>query len=526
MRVDFAITATCCAVLLSCPLAGRAQQSQTSALLSKHAEFTGPTAAGATWNATGTRTSRGTVDKFTEARRGLLFRDTISTTAGVSDDVGFSGRSVWHADANGFTSTLLGPTAQAAIDFDIVRSEAIGSIAGASLQGNADVRGTRCSILRLAAPGGVPMDLYEDGATGAFLRVVVDPGTAHAQTFEILGYVATAKGRKVIGEWSVDNHDYALTKFDTAGPVLDSAIAPPAPRAMWTYSTQDIPFIYTTETDNSRQIKINASINGHAGIFLLSTDAPSIVLYQPFGSQAGVTDLGTSDFSPYIGNSQFQGYARAKTLQVGSAILRDVVVAQIRAPNARIAGVLGYDFLARALVNVDLQQQRMQILDPALYAPTLAAGAYAFPIDLTDHTPAIAMQLPKGGYAFPTLDTGLSGFMILSQQLSDSRQIEGAAINDVATIGFGGLGPTGDPIASIGMQITYISWNTATTSGSCVRVPLIQIGPYKYANPPLCFGGSNIFGENRGLIGMDFLRHFNWTIDYPDARFTLTPNGV
>ena len=29
-----------------------------------------------------------------------------------------------------------------------------------------------------------------------------------------------------------------------------------------------------------------------------------------------------------------------------------------------------------------------------------------------------------------------------------------------------------------------------------------------------------------GLLGIDFLKHFNWTFDYPDGKLILTPNKV
>ncbi|HEY5258685.1 MAG TPA: retropepsin-like aspartic protease [Candidatus Baltobacteraceae bacterium] len=527
MRLFQASVIALFAVSSTLPIAGLAQSGDAGALLSKHAAFTGFVggATQATWQATGTRTGdRGASDRFDEARSGLVYRDTISTPQNVSDSVGYSGRAVWHADANGFTAAVMGAPRQAAIDFDIVRSETLAALGTTAITGSADVGGTACTIVRATPNGGTPMDLYVDPRSGAFLRVVVDP-TGTPTTFDGLQYGAAGAGKRAIDAWTVDGHTYALTSIDAKPTVPDTLLAPPPQTATWTFSSQTSPVIYATENDNNRQVKVTASVNGRTGVFLLDTTTPSILLYEPFAGQAGVTNMGSSDFSPYVGNIQYGGYARAATVAIGSNVLHNVIVETMYSRNAQIAGILGYDFLAGAIVNVDLKQRTLQLLDPSIYAAQTAPGGYAFPVDLTDRTPSIAMRLPRGGAAFPSLDTGLSGFLLLSQGLSDRREIEGIPIEDTSTIGFGGQGASSDPIATTGTTITYTAWNSASTSGSCITVKQMQIGPYTYTNPEACFGGTNVFGQDRGLIGMDFLRHFNWTIDYPDASFVVNPNG-
>ncbi len=75
------------------------------------------------------------------------------------------------------------------------------------------------------------------------------------------------------------------------------------------------------------------------------------------------------------------------------------------------------------------------------------------------------------------------------------------------------------------MNYDYTAWNGATSTGQCIDTPKIDVGPYTYENPPVCFAGTNIFGDDGGSIGLDFLRHFTWSVDYPHSRFVLTPNG-
>ena len=58
-----------------------------------------------------------------------------------------------------------------------------------------------------------------------------------------------------------------------------------------------------------------------------------------------------------------------------------------------------------------------------------------------------------------------------------------------------------------------------------MRLNEIQIGPYRYQKALSCFAANDAFGIDGGLLGFDFLRHFNWTFDYPHNRVVLTPNG-
>ena len=446
----------------------------------------------------------------------------LSTSGGVTDETGFSGRYAWRADENHFWHVVLGRASESAIAFDIVRSEAVQQFQ-ATIQGQTNVGGATCAALRIQPAGLAPIDLYEDTASGAFREIVVAPGSPDAQTFDAVEYKTLANGRNVIDAWRTDGAFYKLRSINVQ-PVADGDLQPQPAAAAWTFAADSSPLMFATDPDASQAARVTASVNGHTGIFLLSTNTPSIVLYDDFARQAGIEPLGTADFSPYIGNSMFVGYARVSTVTVGGATLHNVVIQRIASPGMRVAGVLGYDFFANAVVDVDIARQRIRIEDPRTYQPSQAPGSFAFPVDLTNRVPVIAMDVDRG-VAHPTIDTGLGGFMMLSQALRDSGRINGQDLNSQAAVRFGGVGATGDPIVNQGVRVTYTAWNTATTSGSCIGVNRIAVGPYKYENPPICFGGSNVFGMDGGLIGLDFLRHFNWTIDYPHARFILVPNN-
>lgn len=472
------------------------------------------------WHATGTRQDGGEPLALSESHRGIFVRDVAQNAQGVSLATGFNGRLVWSSDENGFTAVQLGRRAQAAIALDILRSESVADL-HPSVAGHSSYAGKSVTVLDLQPSGLPPIEVLEDDASGAFVRAVVAPHAPDEQIFDDLQYTQIGS-RRFLSSWHAYDGTYHLTQFDFSAPVTDADLRPPAGGAQWTFNSTPVPFVFATISDNARIVRVTASVNGHTGIFTLSTGTPGIVLYSDFARSAGLKDAGTLPDTPFSGNVNFEGLSRASELRVGDSTLHDVVVTRITSPGIKLAGILGYDFFAGAVVNVDLHARHLVLSDPQTAAAPAASG-YSFPLDLTTRVPVIAMSLPQGEM-HPEIDTALPGFIIASQWLRDTGRLSGHDITSEAAVGFGGQGATGDPIASLGLDITYTDWHSTSTNGKCISAENLYVGPYKYENPPVCFGGSNVFGADGGVIGLDFLRHFDWSIDFPHARFEVTPN--
>jgi len=501
------------------------------ALLDRHTAFvgwkSGDAALGA-WRSSGARSAgNGLPDSFSEVRRGLVFRDTLSTSSkALSIENGFTGRVMWSTDENGYTVTVLGEPARAGLDRDALFDEATASIDDAAVVGAAQVRGTATQIVRVQPTGGIPMDLYEDSNTGAYLRAVVDPGTSRAQTIEIEGYTTAAPGKKIIGSYDVDGKHYDVASVTPNATIADADLTPPKPYATWTFSHDPIPLDIYNYSPVSHEVRVLATVNGSTGTFLLDTGVQHIVLFEPFAAKAGLVNLGTSDFSDLLGNRFFEGYARASTLSVGGNTLHNVIVERVGDPNARIAGLLGYDFFAGAVADVRQSRGQMQLFDPTTFSTDLAAGAFAFPVDLTSRMPAVAITLKNGTVAYPRLDTASSYFMMLSESLRQQGKIDAADLTVQSNnASIGSTGPLGTMTESAPVDAQILALSGAQGTGRCVVMHELYVGPYKYQNPPLCFVGNNFFNDDGGLIGLDFLNHFDWIMDYPHAHVILTPNG-
>jgi hypothetical protein len=501
-----------------------------SALFAKHAQYAGwkvgdPAVQG--WSASGTRTNGKVVDAFTEKRSGVAYKDTLTAASGhVSEQMGFSSTMVWESNPNGYVVKQAGIPAQVAYDLNLIRGETLSAIPDVAVTGSANVRGTTTTVIRVKPAGAPPMDVYEDPNSGAFLQAVVDPEGPARTAISILSYTDIAPGKKAVSEWTVGTLQYAFTTM-TPQRIADADLLPPQPTATWSFGDATIPVDLFDLSTQRYQPRVELTVNGITGVFVLDTGQPSIVLFDSFARRAGIVAIDGADFSSFVNNPRYQGYGVVKTLTAGNSTLHNVMVERISDPNVRIAGLIGYDFFAASIVEVDLSSRKMQIFNPANVQPALTAGAYAFPIDLTSRRPVIGMHLSGNAYGFPYFSTGEPFFMMLSQRLRESGAVAASDLTTEhlnpkhGTSGFFGTMTESDPV-----QLAYSDYTGAYGSGNCVLLSQALIGPYKYQSPPLCFVGSGVFGEDGGAIGNDFLRHFDWTIDYPDAKFVLTPNNI
>ena len=503
-----------------------------SVLLAKHTQYVGwqagdPSVQG--WNASGMRTNGHANDTFAEKRSGIAYRDTLTAAGGrVSIQMGFTGTMLWQSDPNGYLVKQAGTPAQVAYDLNIIRAETLGSVSDLTVAGSAQVRGTTTTILTAKPVGAPPVDIYEDPNTGAFLQAIIDPNGPARTVVSIDAYAEVAPGKKAVSQWTVGSAQYTLTSI-SAAHVADAELIAPQPTATWTFGDQSVPVdLFDLSAGSQRyQPRVNLTVNGITGVFVLDTGTQSIVLFGDFAGRAGITAIDGADFSPFSGNPRYQGYGLVQTLTAGNSTMHNVIVDRIADPNNHIAGLLGYDFYAGVIAEIDISSHRMQLYNPASVQPTVPSGGFAFPLDLTSHRPVIGMRLSGKAYGFPYFSTGEPYFMLLSQHLRESGAV---SASDMSTEHFnpssGRSGYLGTAIESDPVQLGYSDYTGAYGVGNCVLLHEALIGPYRYQSPPLCFVGSGVFGEDSGAIGNDFLRHFDWTIDYPDAKFVLTPNNL
>lgn len=175
----------------------------------------------------------------------------------------------------------------------------------------------------------------------------------------------------------------------------------------------------------------------------------------------------------------------------------------------RVDGLLGGDFLARHVVEIDYAGRTIAVRDPDGFEPP--PGAVEIPLDLESGWPiARGTITPPGGAPIPCrliIDTGLRGVVTLFRPFSSRHGLydsPGSRHDLVVGGGAGGL-----------------------SRGDVGRLDALALGSLSFARPiaVLSRDTSGVFslGEPQGIVGGELLRRHRVTFDYPHGRMLLEP---
>jgi hypothetical protein len=443
--------------------------------------------------------------EITTYRRGALYH-TVERAQGVSTEAGFNGRAFWTSNENRYTVLALEDAAKRAITENAFETQQFGGDAEVRSRGTQTIDGTQADVVRVTPKGGVPMDVAID-ASGAGVQVTYDPDVPYRKEVQrITGYTEIAPGVRIPSGFKAGRNSTFTLVRGAVRPVSDDELRGPAPIPVWSFGSAGAPIeIHRRTYSGGREVILHASVNGHPGTFLLDSGASQILLYRPYADKLGLAMLGNTSYSGINGGVRTSRFARADTIAVGDSTLSNVIVAvPQREVKDTVDGIIGFDLLAGAVVHVDLVHETIAFGDPAQVQPTVGKGAFAFPVSLSDNTPEVRVKV-AGIETRATFDTGDDFFMSLSDSLKTSGRL-----------------------VSVSQTLRYFTGvdGITTEPQSCYDIKESSIGPYRYENVTICLGKESVFGKDGGLIGFDFLRHFNWTFDYPRSRVVLTPNGL
>ena len=179
-----------------------------------------------------------------------------------------------------------------------------------------------------------------------------------------------------------------------------------------------------------------------------------------------------------------------------------------RIEGRRVDGLLGADFLARHVLEIDYARSTMTIRDPAGYEPP--NGAIVLPLDLDTGWPVVAGKVTtREGNSLQChliVDTGMRGSMTLFRPFAERNGLhESASLHDfVFGAGAGGL-----------------------TRGDIGRVKSISLGSRSFDEPVVSFARdtTGIFSLDGpdGIIGGELLRRNRVTFDCLHQRMILEP---
>jgi Aspartyl protease len=483
------------------------------ALLAKHRAFVGWHLGDDTfktlWLEEKYVTDKGAVTELVVERRvGMLYRNTYTypKRANTTGESGFTGNVFWQSDINGFTTPVYGDLPKYRLSATALLNEGLPSD-GATVIRSAAEDGKPVEVVRVLMPQADAVDLSIDPATGAVVKAVVDPGGDYETTYHILSYAEPIPTKKVIGSLRIGDAKgaYTLTKIEPNVIVSDTDLHPPAPTATWAFSDPK-PFPITL---TPIRIIVWATVNGVKGKFILDTGASEgIILNKSFADKVGASPLHVGGQTMTLYDPTPIELRRAKTIEMGGNTLSNAIVQAVDFNNTfadrdyrgldaeNYAGLIGYGLFAGAIVRMDLGTSTMAIEDPASFDSSAEKGLLLL-IDITDGTPAVPMTIDGSIPVKAYFDSGDPDEVIFGPDLIFKYHLAMGTKAEGAVAGYGMI--------------------------ACGTLNRLTLGPIVYAGVDACERNTDVLSGRNILVGLDFLRHFNMTFDYPHGRLFLHP---
>jgi predicted aspartyl protease len=265
-------------------------------------------------------------------------------------------------------------------------------------------------------------------------------------------------------------------------------------------------------------VLVPVQVNGSTPLtFILDTGASSLVvdarrvaeLKLATGASGDARTGGGSVEASAVENVSF----RAGKAELAGASAVAINLAPLDAAlGTRIDGILGYEFFARYVVQIDYPAARLRVFEPDAFRDD--GGHAVMPITFEEQLPIARVTLRRadGGSADATLevDTGLTGSLTLTRAFVDAHRL---------------IAPEQPRV-----RITTGALLPGQVAAEVVRVPHVTIGAADIdgviANVNPTEKDAGVQGKVVGLLGGDLLRRFLVTIDYSRSRILLEPNAL
>ena len=267
---------------------------------------------------------------------------------------------------------------------------------------------------------------------------------------------------------------------------------------------------------SEQHVIVRVTINGRGLDFLLDSGASGIVLDADVAKQLGLKTFGRSV------QTTAGTYEASQTIvpeiDVGPVTLHNTYVdclpfSQEMGFGTKVVGLLGFDFIANAVVSIDYGRGAVFVSPPDKF--TRPTDQIEVPATLDDGVPYVQAQVGNAIGEHFILDTGSFGVMVFST-------FANAHPDDMADEGLG---------RSVSSYFPALSaWGV----GGEFPMSLTEVASYHFGSVNFTdfmlfriHGVPGIEGEDDdGLVGFDVLRYFTVTLDYRDGEVYLLPGPM
>ncbi len=327
---------------------------------------------------------------------------------------------------------------------------------------------------------------------------------AHSQLTQIIGMPA-------------NDLKVTVTQYEPNATIDDAVFQPPAQTEIVTWlKTQGVarlPFDY-----RNRHVWLRASVNGQPPAdFIYDTGASVTVIDSAYAAKIGLASEGTLQ-SQGAGSAGSASLSKLTTLRVQGADgdgveLKDQSVAVLSvnpflAPFfwRDCAGIVGYDFIARFVNEVDYDSSRLVLRDPTTF--TYEGTGTAIPMRVAGTVPVITMKIDDQYEGEFRLDVGSSSAVDLHTPFVKQHGLRDKAKPAIEVVG-GGFG--------------------GTFTSTLTRMKKMSVGPYSWTDPLITLSSTAVGAlaseDYAGNVGNQILERFTCTFDYDHKTLYLEPGA-
>jgi len=266
----------------------------------------------------------------------------------------------------------------------------------------------------------------------AFLPVSFKTGPAHYEVACEFQNYRKEQGLNLAHRWNASqatqNTSFVIADASVVSQVSFAAPDPPAD----TRFDPKLAAAVDTRASNTGQLLVRPRLNGKdVGWFLLDSGAGGMVITPEVADRLGMESIGKIGVLG-IGGPLNTILRRGATFELGGMSIDGLLFSQVdMTPLAKLlgvdafAGVVGYDVLARAVVELDPASHTMTMFDPAQYQSPAAEWQ---PISLAGKIPQVRATYEGGRQGTFTLDLGSNaGVMFNAPAVTHNHLIDSRA---------------------------------------------------------------------------------------------------
>ncbi|MEX2244793.1 MAG: aspartyl protease family protein [Fimbriimonadaceae bacterium] len=253
-------------------------------------------------------------------------------------------------------------------------------------------------------------------------------------------------------------------------------------------------------------IAVHPTIGGKdVGWFLLDSGAGGMVIDSAAAKELGAERYGELNVGG-VGGVLESGYYDLSDFTLGPATVKkmrfiDLDLGQIGTVfGVKIAGIVGFDFFRRAVVEVDVEDGRVAVFSPHMYGNSRAGWERLI---LDGKHPTATAEFENGYTGIFRLDTGANGTVTFNiPTVEKHKLLDGRVVTETALGGVGGMVPVKQG-----------------------KIKYFTLGGKRFENVTSIFAyqKQGLFDDGflDGNIGQDLLKPFRAVFDYPNERLAL-----